>query len=234
MVNSAADNETDDTSTTNHTITKLSIEEAFIWVDFTSIKESDYKAKRKNFRQESLRQSILIAIENNRLEGLYVAILEPSVDDDGNIYFAKGANPGVGYSARWWNDNATKFCLERKSRNLSFDEYCLIVAHLIKNGDITWEEATEDSSLKGNFWNSPNSPHEMEKTGTRKCGEFYGFVGNTCKYVKYVKHAKAATYALMGGSYNFKGSNFPLADADTINYPNFNENISVGWLVLEK
>ena len=211
--------------------TKLSMEEAFIWIDFTSIKKSDYKAKRKYARQENLRQNILKAIENNRLEGLYVAILEPSVDDDGNIYFAKGANPGVGYSARWWDDNATKICPERKSRIISSDEYYLIEAHLIKNGDITWEEAAEDSSTKGNFSDSPASTHKMEKTGTSKCGEFYGFVGNTCKYVK---GAYRYRYALMGGSYQSWGSSHPVSDEYIIYGPISMYDNSVGWPVLEK
>lgn len=227
----AAVNKADDIAPENQTSTKLSIEDAFIWVDFTNIKKSDYKAKRKNGKQEELRQNILEAIKNNRSKGLYVAILEPSVDDDDNIYFAMGADPGTGYSAVWWNNNATKFCPERESRNLSFDEYFMILAHLIKNGDITWKEAAEDSRMKGNFWNSPSSLHKMEKTGTRKCGEFYGFVGNTYKYVKY---ARACGYALMGGSCYDNGGSYPVVDAYTIYGPYYYDFISVGWLVLHK
>lgn len=227
----AVANKADDIAPENQTSTKLSIEDAFIWVDFTSIKKSDYQAERESDREEILRQNILEAIENNRLKGLYVAILEPSVDDDDNIYFAMGADPGIGYSAVWWNNNATKFCPERKSRNLSFDEYFMILAHLIKNSDITWKEAAENSGMKGNFWNSPNSPHVMEKTGTRKCGEFYGFVGNTCKYVK---DAKATGYACMGGSFNRDGSCKPVAGAGSIFFPSCGYHYSVGWLVLEK
>lgn len=227
----AAVNKADDSAPENQTSAKLSIEDAFIWVDFTNIKKSDYEAEGKDGKQEELRQNILEAIENNRLEGLYVAILEPSVDDDDNIYFAMGADPGTGHSAVWWNNNATKFCSERKSRNLSFDEYFMILAHLIKNGDITWKEAAEDSSMKGNFWNSPKSPHKMEKTGTRKCGEFYGFVGNTCKYLKY---DRASGYALMGGAYFNYGCNYPVTHAGIVYGPCYDCDHGVGWLVLEK
>lgn len=215
----------------NRTITKLSIEEAFIWVDFTSIKKSDYEAERKNAKQESLRQNILGAIENNRLKGLYVAILEPSVDNAGDICFVNGVYPAARCSPRWWDENATEFCPERKSRILSFNEYFMIVAHLIKNGDVTWKEAAEDSTMKGNFCNSPNSTHRLEKTGTRKCGEFYGFVGNTHKYVKY---DNASWYMLMGGSCHRDGRDNPVADAKTVYHPSNKNCDSVAWLVLEK
>ena len=207
---------------------KLSIEEAFIWIDFTSIKKSNFEAEMKNDRQEMLRQRILEAIENNALDGLYVAKLEPSVDDNHNIYFAMGADPGVGYLASWWDTNATRFCPERKSRNLSYDEYFMIMAYLIKNGSITWEDA--DCRTKGNFWDSPNSSQKMEKTGTRKCGEFYGFVGNTFKYVTHA-YTKKTRYAAMGGSFECLSDKIHVNGVTALCAP---FAYSLGWMVLER
>ena len=206
-------------------------DDVFRWIDVTEIKKYDFGRERENIYEEKLRQNILNARENYTSKGFYAPIYEPSLDADGNIQFVAGATPAVGHSAVWWNEKGEKFCPERDSRQGTDEEYYLFIGYFIKEGHLTWKQAAVNSRSVGNFLDSLDSPKAMEKTGTRSCGCFYGFVGNTCKYVK---QAKASEYALMGGSYDNDGDNFPVADACTIMFPNSVSNHSVGWLVLHK
>lgn len=205
--------------------------DVFRWIDTTEIKKYDFGRERENRYEEKLRQNILNARENYTSKGFYPPIYEPSLDADGNIQFVAGATPAEGHSSVWWNENGEKFCPERDSRQGTDEEYYLFIGYLIKEGHLTWEQAAVDSRSVGNYLDSPNSPKAMEKTGTRSYGGFYGFVGNTCKYVK---QAKASGYALMGGSCDYYGSNGPVADACTIITSCDVRNNSVGWLVLHK
>lgn len=104
----------------------------------------------------------------------------------------------------------------------------MIMAYLIKNGIITWKDA--DCRTKGNFWNSPNSSQKMEKTGTRKCGEFSGLFGNTFKYVT-CAHSKKNGYAAMGGSFECLSDKINVNGVTSLCAP---FAYSLGWLVLER
>ena len=210
---------------------KRNLDDVFRWIDVTEIKKYDFGEKREDEDEENLRQNILNARENYTSKGFYAPIYEPSLDADGNIQFVAGVTPAVSHSDVWWNKKGAEFCPERDSSQGTDEEYYLFIGYLIKEGHLTWKQAAVNSRSVGNFWDSPDSPKAMEKTGTRNCGGFYGFVGNTCKYVK---QAKASGYALMGGSFCDHGCTNPVADALPIYYPDFVIYDSVGWLVLHK
>lgn len=204
-------------------------DDVFRWIDVTEIKKYDFGRERKNEYEEELRQNILNARENYTSKGFYAPIYEPSLDADGNIQFVAGATPAVGHSAVWWNKKGMEFCPERDSSQGTDEEYYLFIGYLIKEGHLTWKQAAVDSRSVGNYLDSPTKT--MEKTGTRSCGGFYGFVGNTSKYVK---QAKDSEYALMGSSYSSSGFYYPVDYARTIDHPAIGYNNSVGWLVLHK
>ena len=206
-------------------------DDVFRWIDTTEIKKYDFGRERENRSEEELRQNILNARENYTSKGFYAPIYEPSLDADGNIQFVAGVTPAVGHSAVWWNEKGAEFCPERDSSQGTDEEYYLFIGYLIKEGHLAWEQAAFDSRSVGNYRDSPNSPKAIEKTETRSCGGFYGFVGNTFKYVK---RAKASGYELMGGSCYVEGGNFPVGDACTFYYSDRVFNFSVGWLVLHK
>lgn len=210
--------------------TKNTIDELFVWIDCSWLKKADFSIKRKTGKQERLRNRILKAIENYTAVGFFTPIYEPSIDANGNIQYVAGVTPEIGRSVIWWSLRVEQFCPERGSRFGTEDEYFLFIAYLLKTGVIDWKRAADNSKSIGNFWDSPNSKHSLEKTGERKRGQFYGFIGNTGKFVKCTDG-----YAMMGGSAYCKGCNHALADITYVIHPNSRDNYyAIPWIVLEK
>ena len=158
----------------------------------------------------------------------WIATLEPSVVAR-RIYYAEGEEVGVGYSGEDWNKMAKEYAPERLSRLSNEYELYIWYALRIVNGLWTLDYVANDSSSAGNYRNAHEATHSMEKTGARKCGGFCDGQGNSYKIV-----TREGGYALVGGGYYGNGNDFPVADVDYDNHPDFIQINSSGVLVLTK
>lgn len=192
-----------------------------------SLDDDFLKHEPQTEKQEKFKQRVIDAIKSG-LSDFKAQCLDPSVDEEGNIYYKPGSKPGVGYSSKWWNKNALKL-IPGKSRQGTTAEIIAFFAILIKKGLATWEQICDHSEEIGHYWDSKDPKHDFEETGSRLVGEFYD-LGNTCKITK---NKKAGGFSLVGGCYLGLGSNYPLTDVLDVDNPNYNFNVGVGWLVLD-
>lgn len=201
---------------------------AFEWIDFSKISKDYFlQAKMDTPNKIVLRARILSAISNNKLSGIYVQKYEPSVDKEGNLRFVSNVIPFVNNDVLWWKEQALAYCPSRGSRLATKAEYCLIIASLIQQGIINWEQAAEDSSQIGKYFNTLNSSIGIEKTGVTKCGKLFGFVGNTYKLVH-----ENSEFSLCGGDFLSTGNQFQLGNIYSFyNQPNCSNN-TTGLIVL--
>lgn len=179
------------------------------------------------------------AIESG-VKDFYRPKFDPSLDENGRICYVANATPAVGKSYNWWEENAKRFCPERKSRLGTNREYIVFLGTLIKqlsdNGwsvAKAWRAVCNDSKELGHYRNSVNAKYELEPTGSREvCG--YCDLGNTYKIL--AESNEAGGFWLAGGCYydNFGSDDYPLADLDRDGDCNDDFDCSVGWLVLEK
>lgn len=207
--------------------------ESFKWVDFSTLDEAYFERyKPKTRSQEHLRIRILRAITAARIverKGIYFSIYEPSLNKNFEIQFVKGAMPAFDFDTEWWTKKAWQFCPERKSRMATSDEYNLLIARLIADGVITWSQAADDSSKIGNYATTPKGSRTMEKTGTRRCGDFYGLVGNTSKIVK-----DKYEFVMYGGSYYMSGTQVAMSNIRILDREDECFNDCVALIVLEE
>jgi len=141
----------------------------------------------------------------------YIAILEPSVDKDGNIFYEGGNVVARGISLGMWERIARNFYFDGEwySDLAMLEEGDLFKAYRIAMGYWTIEYVCDDSSSAGNYWNAPKSVHDFEVSGVREVGGFRDGIGNTCE----IYHTKSG-FALVGGFWGKVGSSYPVADVD--------------------
>ena len=74
-------------------------------------------------------------------------IIDPSVDEDGNIFFQKGVKPGTNHSMKWWEINAKQFLPTKNSRIGEESQYYAFVASLLK-----WKTECDDFDKNVKFY----------------------------------------------------------------------------------
>lgn len=125
---------------------------------------------------------------------------------------------------------AEEYSPENESGKSSKTTYFLLLLRWLKDGIATLEQLADHSEEIGHYCDSENAKDDFEKTGKRKFGGLYGFVGNTCKMVEDLNSSSG--YSLLGGCYFSYGRICPLADVNHINNPNNKNHNSIGLLEL--
>lgn len=163
-------------------------------------------------------------------EDYYIANIEPSIDKTGKIYYKKGEVVALGLSCNQWKERAHDFAPECESELATVYQLVLWYAYRIAKGCWTIEYVCDDSSIAGNYWNSPNAAHNVEVSGAREVGGARDGVGNTCKVVT----DGDAGFGLFGGNYSFDGGEYPVADVSFIDGTDFTYYNGSGVVVLNK
>lgn len=158
----------------------------------------------------------------------WIANLEPSVKYE-EIYYAEGENVGIGFSSKQFAQMAKEYAPERGSRLSTLYELFIWYSLRIVNGLWTLKYVAQDSSSAGNYWDAPDSSHEIEKTGARKCGGYADGQGNTCKIVTIEDR-----FLLVGGYYDCNGHEYYVAYVRSDFNPNITQYNQSGVLVLTK
>ena len=137
-----------------------------------------------------------------------ISTIEPSIGENGVIYFEKGNPVAVGISELMWREYAKKFDEKCNSRLATLSELFLWYAYriAIRAWDLSY--LADNSSSAGNYWNSPEASHDFELSGVREVGGFSDGVGNTDKLVS----LETGGFALVGGFYYNFGFEKPVAN----------------------
>lgn len=167
----------------------------------------------------------------------YIAILEPSCDSTGNIFYQKGKQVATGMSFQEWKEKAANFYFkcEWHSELAQLEEGDLFKAYRIAMGYWTMGYVCDDSSRMGNYWNAPNSSSkikicgEKEVSGAREVGGFSDGIGNTCEI-----YQANSGFAIVGGNYGNLGYRNPVANVDYVNNCFFASDASSGVLVIKR
>lgn len=203
---------------------KLSLNQEFMKYEPTHPKTKEFK------------ELLVKAISNGELRDFYRPICDPAFDADKEKFdYVLDKPVAVGRSFNWCKEAASKFMPECNSRLGTKTEYVAFMAMLIKllveNGmaiDEAWKTVCEDSKKIGHYWNSDNSAHELEKTGSRQICGFYD-LGNTYKML--VAENEEGFY-LAGGHYFNNSNSRPLAGFCYNTDKGSTNNFSVAWIVL--
>ena len=162
--------------------------------------ETGKKRKFSTKREKRFKKEVLKALKNKPKEGFrWIPEYEPSPALDGSIQFVKGKKPLVGLSCKEWSEYLKAYSPKNKSGTASKTTYFLLLLRWLKDGIATLEQIVEHSERIGHYLNSENAKQNFEKTGERRFGGLYGFVGNTCIVVE----DSAATYG-----FSFVGGHF--------------------------
>lgn len=149
-----------------------------------------------------------------------------------SIQFVEGEIPLVGLSSLEWDKMLKKYSPANESAKISKTTYFLLSLRWLKDGFATLDQLADHSEEIGHYWDSENAKYEFEKTGERKFGGVYGFVGNTCIIVEDPNSESGSS--LLGGSYDNLGDSCPLDDVALIFSPDLEYSNSVSWLELKK
>lgn len=96
-----------------------------------SMKDTFLQHTPKTEKQRVLKSKIEEVIRRG-ISDFRRPIIDPSVDEDGNIYFKKGETPGISHSMKWWEANCKEFLSSKNSRLGNESQYYAFLAILLK------------------------------------------------------------------------------------------------------
>jgi len=159
-----------------------------------------------------------------------ISSIEPSIDKNGNLYFAPGENVVSKLTIPEWIRKAGEFAPSRKSRLASIHELYLWYAYRVAKGCWTLEYVCNNSSEGSNYVNSVTASFNCEKSAKRCVGGAFDGVGNTQKLVTHNNK-----FALCGGSHYTAGYNYPVGSMYYLTEPvTMRRNATTGVVVLLK
>jgi len=161
-----------------------------------------------------------------------IATLEPSLNDEGRIFYEEGKRVGRGIPYASWDAEASSFYSDKNwhSALASPEEGDLFVAYRVAMKMWSFEYVCDDSSKAGNYWDSPTSSHNFEPSGVRRVGGFCDGIGNTLRIFK-----DDSTFVVGGGDYIDSGVDNPVTGIHEIAYNAMDTNYrGCGVVVLRK
>ena len=182
-------------------------EKVAIWLN--NVPSSTEKQKRFLDRVE-------FALTRTRVPFVFkIATLEPSLSEDGKIFYEEGQRVGRGISYAEWDKAASAFYSDSEwySALALPEEGDLFIAYRVAMGMWSFEYVCDDSSNAGNFWDSPTSSRNFELSGARIVGGFKDGTGNTLKIFK-----DDSTFITVGGEYIDSGVTHPISSIHDIAY----------------
>ena len=173
------------------------------------------KHQPKTQDEREFKERVEKAIKSG-LKDFWRPVCDPSFDDKGRICYAPCNKPAVGKSYNWWAKNAKEFEPERGSRLGTKSEYIAFLAVLIKelvasgkSSEWAWNAVCNNSKELGHYWNSKNSKHAFEDTGSREICGWYD-LANCYKIL--AEDEEAGSFWLASSDYSRSSDSFPLAD----------------------
>lgn len=192
--------------------------------------------KRRKFvtrRQKKFVKDVLIALRNKPKAGFtWIPAYEPSLCEQESIKFVEGEEPFVNLSYSKWEEFSRKYSPDNESEVSSKNTCFLLFLRWLKDGIATIEQLADDSTKIGHFYNSKGAKGKIERTGKRRFGGVYGFVGNTSKIVKDLD-SEAGASIFMGDFYGY-GYDYTASVVSHIASPTTKYYYATGLLELKK
>jgi len=218
----------------------MKVADEFILVEASKLSLDDFFMQYipKTRCEEAFKRRLTEVIEEG-VKDFWRPKYDPSfIKDKAGICFVSGNKPAMGKSYKWWDETAKKFWPEHGSRLGTKEEYvaflgCLIKKLVEENGRFdykVWDAICNDPLNLFPYYD-PDEKVSYELTGAKAICGFFD-LANTYKILAKEKNDEG--FWIAGGNYYVNADCDPLADlchSYDVNKPN---NISVGWLVLEK
>lgn len=175
-------------------ITEEYIEKYFPVYSANSLDLNDNFLNYKPFHQwdKRLKDGIILAITSN-LPDFRMPIMDPSIDENGNIFYEKGNPVDTKKLAVWWEEALRNFMPEKNSRMANFLEWNIFLAYFIKyliekqgyTIEKAWHDVCFQKLVLADFWPHPFIKVDLdglEDSGSNPIGNWYD-LGNTQKFI---------------------------------------------------
>lgn len=136
-----------------------------------------------------------------------ISAIEPSLDEEGNIYFMEGRPVGRGITFCEWAQKVQNFAPDFDSDISSTEELFLWYAYRVATNKWSLKYVTDDSSSDGNYYDSPKGVGRLEVSGAKIVGGERDGVGNTYKIVRGIHYLK-----ICGGNFTDFGEKRTVSD----------------------
>lgn len=197
----------------------------------------NFKSRKKDMKKfiEAIHE-----VKGTNIGPFYKPIYDPS-EGENTIIYEKGRKPAIGHSYNWWVETASKMpAVNDRHWHLAteYQYYTFLVwliNQLVKSGKSV-EKALNmvvyDSTELGHYCNSEDSTEgkALEFTGSRCVCEVYD-LANILKILS-CSNEEDSGFWLVGGNCFNSGHCFPLADICYCTRRDFEDDYSLGLLVL--
>ena len=167
---------------------------------------------------------------NKIKEDYRIATMEPSFDKKGGICYGERKKVATNRTGPEWETLAINFCNANKwySGLATLEEGDIFKAYRVAKG--FWSLSLIcDASTIGNYKDSPTATGSLELSGNRKVAGFISSVGNTYEIFR-----AGQGYALVGGTYEKSGSEYPIANVQYFSGKNVKVKNGTGVVVLRR
>lgn len=204
------------TAEKSNPISKIIIPEIiFVQIDAESLSmDDDFMKYQPQTEMEVKTKDLIAEAIVFKVKNYYRSVMDPSFTINGIDYIA-GVMPAVGKSYNWWKEMAEKYAPYRKSRLCTRREYGAFLGVLIKmlvaegkSVEWAWNAVCNDSKELGHYWNSEDTNHRFEPTGSRPVCVFYDLVN---AYKILAEDEETGGYWLAGAGYVDYSNDVPLA-----------------------
>ena len=206
-------------------VTEAENDDMFVLVD----------ASKLSLNEEHEFRCLLVKAIKSGLKDFKRPKCDPSFNK-GGICYEYGKDPAISKSYDWWNKVAKEFKPEHNSRLGTKTEYIAFLGVLIKRlvemgwpVKEAWNAVCNDSRKLGNYWNSEDTKHDFEPTGSREICGFYDLAN--CR--KILEKEINGDFWIAGAEFTSISNFSPLALIFHTKYKLERNYLSVGWIVLD-
>lgn len=186
--------------------------------------------KRQQIFSLGLRKALKSGIPDFRAQ-----VMDPSIDENGNICYGAGLRPAVNQSPIWFKEAFEHFMPNMNSRMGNYAQRLILMGltlqHLCKQNvpvHVAWTFVCDKSNYLGHYWD-PNESTQgiLGKTGECKVGKFYD-LANTSKIT-----FNEGTYTVFKGNAFLQSEICPLSYFEKVHKPEEKMEKATGWCVMD-
>lgn len=213
--------------------------ENFILVDAENLSFRDeFMQWTPQTQEQSDTKNLIFKAIRSNTKNFYIPHCSPSyTDDKKGICFVSDKTPAIGRSYNWWEKVAKEYQPDRNSRLGTRLEYAaflgVLIKRLVEEGKSVkwaWYAVCNNSKELGHYWNSENTLHKFESTGSRCICGFH----DLSNLYKILADDNNNGLWLASGCFIHYSYDFPIATFHRSSDRKEKFVFATGWIVLEK